>query len=152
MPSSIRPTRDSQVRLRAAPEEVTIDDWGLRDRPLASAVAIMLAAGASWLAAWATGSVAMGAAAIAALAVVLWRSWLPVRYQLNGSGITQSVWGWRKHTPWSAVAGYKAGESGAFVQGGTGSGPIGSLQGFLLPWANRREEVLEVLEFYVPRQ
>lgn len=152
MPSSIRPTRDSQVRLRAVPEELTIDDWGLRDRPLASAVAMTLAAGASWLAACATGSFAMGAAVIVALAVVLWRTWLPVKYQLNGVGITQTILGWRRKTPWSAVAGYRAGERGAFVYGGTESRPIGSLQGFLLPWGNRREQVIAALDFYVPRQ
>jgi hypothetical protein len=152
MPSSIRPMRDSQVRLRAAPEEVTIDDWGLRDRPLASAAAMMLAAGASWLAGWATGSFAMGAVVVAVLAVVLWRTWLPVKYQLNGSGITQTVLGRRRRIPWTAVAGYEARETGAFVHGGTESGPVGALRGFLLPWGNRHEQILAVLEFYVPRQ
>ena len=143
--------RDSQLRLRAAPEEVTIDDWGLRDRPLASAVAMSLAAGASCLAAWATGSFAMGASVAAALAIILWRTWLPVKYQLNGSGITQSVFRWRRRIPWTAVAGYEAGESGAFVHGGAEGASIGSLHGFLLPWGARREQVLAVLEFYVPR-
>ena len=152
MPSSIRPSRDLQVRLRAAPEDVTIDDWALRDRPLASAVAVMLAAGASWLAAQTTGSSAMGTIVAAALAVILWRTWLPVRYRLNGSGITQSVLRWRRRTPWSAVAGYRAGETGAFIHGGAERGPIGALQGFLLPWGKHREQVLAVLEFYVPRQ
>ena len=143
--------RDSQLRLRAAPEEVTIDDWGLRDRPLTSAVAIVLAVGASWLAGRTTGNLAMAAIVAAALAVILWRTWLPVKYQLNGSGITQTVLRWRRRVPWTAVAGYEPGESGAFVHGGTERASIGSLHRFLLPWGARREQVLAVLEFYVPR-
>jgi hypothetical protein len=152
MPSSLRPTRDSQVRLRAAPDEVTINDWGVRDRPLATSVALTLAAGASWLAAWASGSFAIGAIVAALLVAILWRTWLPVLYQLNGSGITQSVLGWRRHLPWTAFASYEARESGAFLYADSGGRPLGSLRGFLLPWGPRREQILAVLEFYVPRQ
>jgi hypothetical protein len=152
MPSSIRPTRDSQVRLRAAPEEVTVNDWGVRDRPLATSVALTLAAGTSWLCAWASGSFALGAIVAVLLAAILWRAWLPVRYQLNGSGITQSILGWRRHVPWTALASYKARESGAFLYADAGGGPIQSLRGFLLPWGTRREQILTVLEFYVLRQ
>src|SRR5437016_558521 len=91
MPSSLRPPRDSNLTLRAAPDEVTIDDWGIRDRPLGSSLALTLAAGASWLAAWATDAPLVGLVVAVILAVVAWRTWLPVRYEIGATGVTQSI-------------------------------------------------------------
>jgi hypothetical protein len=150
MPSSTRPTRDSQVRLRAAPEEVTVDDWGLRDRPLASLVAMTLAAGASWLAALGSGSLPAGIAVAIVLAVILWRTWLPVRYQLGSGGVTQSVLGWRRRIPWLAIQRFDVRESGVLLLADPAPTPLAPLRGLFLPWGNQREEVLAIVEFYVP--
>jgi hypothetical protein len=150
MPSSTRPTRDSQVRLRTAPEEVTVNDWGLRDRPLASSVAATVAAGTSWVAAWATGSLAAGLVVLAALAIILWRTWLPLRYQLGNSGITQSVFGWRRQIPWTAIGSYDVREGGVLLLADAVRTPLAPLRGFFLPWGSQREPVLALLDFYLP--
>jgi hypothetical protein len=78
MPSSIR-TPDDVQRTRRVPEEITIDDWALRDRPLGSSLTVTLAAGLSWLAIWATGVGAVGVVVGLLLAITLWRTLLPVR-------------------------------------------------------------------------
>lgn len=150
MPSSIRPTRDSQVRLRAAPEEVTISDWGLRDRPLATWVAMTVAALASWLGAWATRSATAGAVVAIVLAISLWRTWLPVRYQLGASGITQSVFGRARRIPWTAIQRYEVQARGVLLLADPAATPLGPLRGFVMPWGAHREQVLALLEFYLP--
>lgn len=150
MPSSTRPTRDSQARLRAAPAEVTMDDWGLRDRPLSSSVAMTLAAGVSWLAAQATGNLPAGVAIAVVLTIILWRTWLPVRYKLGSGGVTQSVLGWGRRIPWGAIQSFKVRENGVLLLADAAPTPLGPLRGFLLPWDGRQEEVLAMVEFYVP--
>jgi hypothetical protein len=150
MPSSIRPTRDSQVRLRAAPEEVTVGDWGLRDRPLGSSVAVTVAAGASWVAAWGTGNMLAGLLVAAVLAIILWRTWLPVRYQLSGSGVAQSIFGWRRQVPWTAIQSHEVKGSGVLLLADAGQSPLGPLRGFFVPWGNHRELILAQLGFYLP--
>ena len=50
------------------------DDWAIRDRPLASSLALTLAAGASWLAGWATAAPAVGFIVASILAIVAWRT------------------------------------------------------------------------------
>lgn len=150
MPSSIRPTRDSQVRLRVAPEEVTVADWGLRDRPLGSSVAATVAAGVSWFAAWGTGNLLAGLLVGAALTIILWRTWLPVRYQLGGSGVAQSVFGWRRQIPWTAIQSYEVKGSGVLLLADAGHSPLGPLRGFFVPWGGHRELVLAQVGFYLP--
>jgi len=150
MPASTRPTRDSQVRLRAAPEEVTVGDWGLRDRPLGSSVAVTLATGTSWIAAWGTGNLLAGLLVAGVLAIILLRTWLPVRYQLNGSGVGQSVFGWRRQIPWTAIQSYEVKGSGVLLLADAGQSPLGPLRGFFVPWGGHRGQVLALLDFYLP--
>ena len=150
MPSSTRPTRDSQVRLRTAPEEVTVNDWGLRDRPLGSSVAATVAAGMSWVAAWATDSLAAGLVVLAVLAIILWRTWLPLRYQLGSGGVAQSVFGWQRRIPWTEIGGFEVREGGVLLLADAVRTRLAPLRGFFLPWGSHREPVLAQLEFHLP--
>jgi hypothetical protein len=127
-----------------------VDDWGLRDRPLASSVAMTLAAGASWLVAQGTGNLAAGVAIAVVLTIILWRTWLPVRYKLGSGGVTESVLGWGRRTPWGAIQSFEVQESGVMLLADAAPTALAPLRGLVLPWDGRREEVLAIVEFYVP--
>ena len=92
-----------------------MDDWGLRDRPLASSLAMTLAAGASWLAVRGTGNPVAGAMVAVLLAIILWRTWLPVRYTLGSGGVMQSVLGLKQRIPWLAIQRFDVRESGVLL-------------------------------------
>jgi hypothetical protein len=150
MPSTTRPTRDLGPRTRTAPEEVTIEDWRFRARPVASLLAIALAAGLAWLAGWAAVNWAIGALVAVVLAVTLWRTWLPVRYELSGSGILQSVLGWRRRIPWAAVQQVELRSDGVLFSPDPIVAPLTPLRGLYLHWGEQREAVVAQLEYYVP--
>src|SRR5262245_54455348 len=112
MPSSIRSMNDPVLRPRPIPDEVWLVDWPLREEPIGSSLALALAAGAGWLAAWATGSAVMGILILALLALTLWRTWLPVRYQLGTGGVVQSVLGWDRRIAWLEIGRYELQKDG----------------------------------------
>lgn len=149
MPSSIRPTRDGALRSRLAPEELTIDDWPLRDRPLSSAVALGLAGGAIWLVVWTTGNRLAGAVIVVLLTLTLWRTCLPVRYQLGAGGVVQSTLGWRRRISWSSIRHYELHAAGALISPDSTSTSLSSLRGLFLPWGGQREALIAQLEHYL---
>jgi len=152
MPSSIRPARDGSSRVRQAPEDVTIDDWPLRDRPLGASLGLTLAAGLTWLAVWATGNVPVGAAIGVLLLLPLWRTWLPVHYQVGSGGIVQSVAGWRRRIPWTAIRRYEPRDEGVLLFADATAVGLSSLRGLFLHCGAKREAVIAQLEHHLVAQ
>jgi hypothetical protein len=149
MPSSIRPTKDSTPRVRALPEELTIVDWPLRDQPVSASLALTLVAGATWLAVWATKSVVAGTFVAVVLAVTLWRTWLPVRYQLGSGGVVQSVLGWRRRIAWSAIRHYEVRTDGVVLSPDVAAPQLTSVRGLYLHFGSQQEAVLAQLDYYL---
>jgi hypothetical protein len=149
MPSSIRPTRDSSLRIRVAPEEFTIRDWPLFDRPIGSLAAIALATGVSWLVGWAANEPRLGGAVAVVLSITLWRTWLPVWYTLGGSGIAQTVLRWRRLIPWMAIQRLEIYSDGVLLVPDAELTPFSPLRGLYLHWGRHRAEVLAHLEYYL---
>ena len=149
MPSSIRPARDGSSRIRHAPEEVLIDDWPLRDRPMASSLGLTLAAGLVWLAVWATRNVPVGAAIGAVLLVTLWRTWLPVHYELGSGGIVQSVLGWRRRIPWTAIRRYEPRSDGVLLFADATTVGFAPLRGLYLYCGDKRDAVIAQLQHHL---
>jgi hypothetical protein len=138
------------MRIRVAPDEVTLIDWPLQQRPVTAIIALALAGAASWLVGWATQRWELGALAAAVLAVTLWRTWLPVRYVINSSGIAQVIFGrWKRRIPWSAVGTYEIRTDGVLLVPDAALTPLSPLRGLYLHWGDQREAVLASLEYYV---
>jgi hypothetical protein len=150
MPSSAHPARESSLRIRVAPEEVTIHDWPLRDRPLGSLLALTLGAAASWLVGWKTGQPTAGGLAAAVLAATLWRTWLPVRYELGGSGIVQTIFGWRRRISWIAIQRCEVKHDGVLLLPDATATPLSPVRGLYLHWGDKRDAVLAHLDYYLP--
>ena len=151
MPSSIRSTNDPLLRPRPIPDEVWLVDWPLREEPIGSSLVLALVAGAGWLAVWATGSAVTGGVMFALLALTLWRTWLPVRYQLGAGGVVQSVLGWERRIAWLEIGRYELQDDGVVFFRDAEAAALAALNGVYMRWGNQREKVLAVLEFYLPR-
>jgi hypothetical protein len=149
MPLSFTSSRDSSLRIRVAPEELVLVDWPLRQQPLGSAAALLLAISASSLAGWVTRSPLVGAAVAAVLLLTLWRKLLSVRYELGGGGIVQSVFGWRRRVPWTAILHYELDSRGVLLLPDAVATPLSPLRGLYLPWGDKRDEVLAHLDYYL---
>ena len=149
MPSTTRPTPNPVPRLRSAPEEVTLLDWPLRERPIGSLLALAAVVAAAGLAGWVTANWVTGVVVGAILTVTMWRTWLPVRYELTGSGIRQSVLGWTRRVPWAAVRQFELRADGALLSPDSVLEPLTPLRGFYLHWGQQREAVVAHLEYYV---
>lgn len=151
MASSIRSTNEAVLRPRPIPDEVLLVDWPLRDEPMGSSLALALAAGAGWLAVWATGSAVMGVVIVVLLGATLWRTWLPVRYKIGAGGVVQSVLGWERRIAWLEIGRYELQADGVIFFRDAEAAPLAALNGVYVRWGNQREKVLAVLEFYLPR-
>jgi hypothetical protein len=150
MPSTISPTRENLPRGRVVPTEVTIVDWPVRDQPLGASLALVLAAGAVWLAVWATGNAVAGTVVGVLLAVTLWRTWLPVRYQIGSGGVEQKVLGFPRRMAWSSIRHYEVRGDGVVLFFDSELSKLSPLRGVYIRWGSQREAVLANLEFFLP--
>lgn len=149
MPSTTKPVRQSGLRIRVTPEEVTLVVWPLARRPLGSLFAIGLAALGSWLVARATGTWWTGAVVAVCLTITLWRTWLPVRYTLGSGGIVRSILGRRRRIPWSAIRLYEVRRTGVLLLPDVQVTPLSPLRGLFLPWCGQQALLLANLDYHL---
>jgi len=129
---------------------VSLVDWPLREEPLGSSLVLALAAGGGWLAGWGSGSAVMGVVIVVLLAATLWRTWLPVRFQLGAGGVVQSVLGWERRIAWLEIGRYELQTDGVIFFRDAEAAPLAALNSVYVRWGNQGEKVLAVLEFYLP--
>ena len=87
--------------------------------------------------------------AVLALAVALWRFFLPVMFELNGDGVNQWVLGRHRRISWNDVRRYEICSGGVLLLPHTDYCPMDSFRGFYLPWAKRRDEVMAQVRYYL---
>jgi hypothetical protein len=149
MPSSIRPHRDPALRIRVAPEEVTIAHWPLVQQPIASLLALVLAGAASWVAGRAAGQWGVGLLVAGALAAATWQTWLPAHYHFSGNGVTRIVLGRRKVIPWSAIRHYTGRADRILLLPDAAVTPLSPLRGLSLRTGHQHEQVLANIEYFL---
>jgi hypothetical protein len=154
MPSSIKPGSSSQPsglaqRIRVAPEETTLVVWPLKERPVESLLLLAAAAGLSCFAGWWTRQPLVAGGVAAALAVTLWRTWLPVTFEIGLSGIKQTVLGRSRRISWSAIRSYEIQPNGVLLSPDAQLVPLSALRGLYLPWQGQREKVLAHVEYFL---
>jgi hypothetical protein len=150
MPSSAHHPREPGLRIRVAPEEVALVAWPLAQRPAGSLLVLALAGGVVWLVNRASGRWEVAALAAAALAITLWRTWLPVRFEMGSGGIAQVILGrFKRRIPWSAIQAYDVRTDGVLLVPDAVVTPLSPLRGLYLHWGGQREAVLANLEYYV---
>src|SRR3954463_2348939 len=93
----------SPLRIRVAPEEVTIRHWGLRDQPFISWLNFLLAAGASAFVGMYLGNEVWGWGILLVFVVTLWPIWIPMRFEIGPHGITRVVLGRKTRAAWTSI-------------------------------------------------
>ena len=149
MPSSAPGNSELGLRIRVAPEAVTIVSWPLRDAPLRSWAAIALAAGVGALVGRYSPSAIYGWIAFVAMCITLWRVWLSVTFELNSNGVKQTVMWRSRRIPWTAIPQYEVCREGVLLLPDAVVNGLSPLRGLYLPWGAHRQEVLAHLEYYL---
>lgn len=156
MPSSLESQRDSASRdaeivqrIRVVPEEVTLVVWPVRQEPIGSLLALTIAGGVSWLVTYSTGRPWLGWAAAGVLAITLWRTLLPVTFEIGVSGVTQIIFGRRRRISWPAIRGYEVRGNGVLLVPDAEITPLSPLRGLYIPWLDQRDRVLAAVEYYL---
>lgn len=133
------------------PPPVRWRSWPLRDdvlRAVLLVIGLLLVAGGL---AWLSGAAYLGALAMAALLVALWRFFLPVVFELSGEGVSQRLFGRPRLIPWRAVRRYEVRRAGVLLLPDENRSPLAPLRGLYLPWTTHRDEVLAHVGHYLER-
>ena len=130
--------------------EVVVGYWGPRDEPwrgygtLAACAALGAAAG------YVADSLAMGLLSAMALALAMWKCWLPISVRLSPSGITVSCLRVRRTTPWRDVGRVEQCPGGVLLWGKTPTARFTRRPRLYLPWPRHPEWVEQFHREYQP--
>jgi hypothetical protein len=137
--------------LREPPPPIRWRSWPVRDhasRGLVVGVGLLIAAvGVGW----ASGKAYLGLLALAALAMALWRFFLPVVFELSEEGVDQRLFGRQYRIPWPAIKRYEVHSTGVLLLPREDHSPMASFRGLYLPWTTHRGEVLAHVRYYLDR-
>ncbi|MCA9270637.1 MAG: hypothetical protein KDA41_19280, partial [Planctomycetales bacterium] len=113
--------------------DVRLTVWPVRYEPWPTWLILCGAAAFSAAGGRIAGSWLFGLAALAALAVALWRLWIPVEIRLYELGVTQTVWRRSWRTPWRGLSGYRVCRRGVLLMPEDDHSALHTLQGLYVP-------------------
>lgn len=116
--------------------------WPLREDRLPSALVLLGVSAAAVLVGWSCGRASLGLLAAGAIAVSMWRFFLPVVFEADHRGLSQWLFGRRRHIPWAVVARHQVCAAGVLLLWQVDDDHLAPLRGFYVPWADHREELL----------
>jgi hypothetical protein len=129
-----------------APGDVAFRHWAPLHAAATAWPVLAIGATASALVAFLVRDGALTCLASGALLLATWRSWLPVRYHLGLSGVTETVLGIRRRIPWIAIARYDLQRDGVWLY--AQRGPT-SARGIFLPLGAERDAAVATIEYYL---
>lgn len=133
---------------RRAPPPLSWRVWPLAERAVGAWSVVILAIAASAVVGLAMQSVGWAAAAWLLLHAALWRFFVPAVYEISALGIVEEVLGRRRRIPWNHVDRYRVCRQGVYL---TSEGaPLEAFRGMFIPWGRHRQQVLALLEYYLP--
>ncbi|MFV1965031.1 MAG: hypothetical protein ACC628_06380 [Pirellulaceae bacterium] len=91
----------------------------------------------------------MGLVVGVALALSVWRLWIPVRFEFSSKGITQTVLRRRRRIPWTEFARYEVRRRGVILFTESDASPLAAFRSLYVRWNDHREDLLELLDFFV---
>jgi hypothetical protein len=146
MPSSF--TAAPVASPRNSPVPIVWRVWPLGDggRQLWLLVAVLLIVAV--VVGLATESPRWMAVSAALVAAAAWRVFVPVVFELNALGVSQHLLGRIRRIPWSAIEYARVGREGVFFT--LDGAALADFRGLYVPWESRRNEVLALVEYYLP--
>jgi hypothetical protein len=137
------------LHIRVAPEEVNLWHWPLRDRRLGAWVAMGVPLIAGLLIAWRFEQWWSGVIVGLIGYAVIWRNWLPVQVTLSATGIKERCLGFERRINWTAIRSYEIRRHGVLLFPDDKLTRVAPLRGLYLHWGTQKDEVLEVVEYYL---
>jgi hypothetical protein len=120
--------------------------WPLREDRLRAALVLLGVSAAAVLVGWSCGRASLGLLAAGAIAVSMWRFFLPVLFEADHRGLSQWLFGRRRYIPWSAVARHQICAAGVLLLLQVDDDHLAPLRGLYVPWADHHEELLGLVD------
>jgi hypothetical protein len=99
-----------------------------------------------WLVQWVSGRLYLGAFAVVLILLALGRQLLPTVYELTEEGIRCTVLGRARLLRWSNIWRHEVLGEGVLLWQEPYGGPLDYLRAVYIPWDDRREELLAVVQ------
>jgi hypothetical protein len=128
------------------PNNLRLTNWPLVDDALRAWPTIIMGIGVSVFAGYWSQSIAMGILCLVVINLAIWRTWIPVCFELGPKGIEQTMLGRQVRIPWRAIARYEVTRRGVVLLSETNRTPFRSLY---VRWRDDREQLLQLVEYYV---
>lgn len=143
------PSASSGSPRRNSPPPVSWRSWPLVDGGFKSLALVAAALATCLVAGIVSGSVLWTSLATGAIALSLWRFFVPAYFEFSAMGITQQVLGRRRRIAWQFVERCEICRAGIFLL--PHDAPLAVFRGLYIPWCAHRAEVLALVQFYLPR-
>jgi len=143
------PTADQMSPRGSAPSELRLINWPLVDERPQSWLAVAVVAIMGAVMGWSTGNIYLGLVGGGAMAVSLWRQWVPVTFDLGPLGIVQSVFRRRRYIAWSQISRTATHRNGVLFVTVSAVTPLAALHSLFIRWGPHRESMLAIAEHYV---
>jgi len=140
---------DQEGFLPPLPPPLRWRSWPAREHPLRALILAGAVLAAGLVAGRLSGQPPLGWLAVAALALALWRFFVPVDYGLGASGIDCWLLGRRRRCGWKSVQTYEVCPTGVLVLPREDACPLDAPLGLYLPWSGHREEILGHFSVYL---
>ncbi len=131
------------------PRDVHLWNWPLYDDGLSAWAVVALALGTSIVTYVVGQSILMAAFCLAALALALWRLWIPVQFEFGPKGVTQTILGRTRRIPWSAVRRCEIRRAGLLLLPLADRRPLAAIRGLYIRWRGQRAELLAIMKHYL---
>lgn len=128
------------------PREVVVWNWPLRDEPIKCGLVLIVVFLTIALVAGLTSSLAMILLASVGIAITLWQMWLPVKWELGLSGVSQSVLGYRRKVAWISIARYEMTSDGVWLFAKADRSPFHAA---FIAYGNRQSEIQACVLYYL---
>lgn len=132
------------------PPGVAIVDWPVRDAAWRCLIVLGTTTLLAALMGWWSQSVPMGSLIQIVLLLALWRLWLPVTYRLDRDGVVETVWKRWRHIDWLTITRVQIQNRGVLLIADRTNTPLAAIHGIFIPWKDKRAEVLDVIEHFLP--
>jgi hypothetical protein len=123
--------------------------WPLRDEGRRAWLLAALAPLAAIITAATTLRWYLALSAAAVTAIALWRLWVPVAYEVQPKGLSQTILGRTRFIAWRNVRRCEVRSEGVFLLFAAQAVPWDLLRGLYVPCGPRRDEILVVLAYYL---
>jgi hypothetical protein len=148
---SMLPTAPQPPWSNDPPPPLRWQSWPAKERIFAGLAAGLGLASVALCVYGVTARAHLALVATAALALSLWRCFVPTSYELNPDGVNQWFLGQHRRIAWSAIQRYELGPKGVLLLPYADYCPMDALRGLYLAWGERRDDILAQLHYYLDR-